>query len=204
MPVDPALRGLAEEHIKLVDGRAELPPGLRTALLQFEQAGEVTLRLGISDEEISRVVPKHPVLSWNKDGTSVRFLGSLVGLLTNLRDGHRCVYCGDEAKEGDHLRLRKDGGRWRVDNIVSCCTQCNATRGQKQLQQWLDILKSGEYAATLDARAVAWQTHDPDIAGRYRRRADEIRRRVGSGFYEYDTFLRSVLGSSAGALDGDG
>ncbi|HEY8484745.1 MAG TPA: HNH endonuclease signature motif containing protein [Longimicrobiales bacterium] len=49
------------------------------------------------------------------------------------RDGHRCVYCGEEfAAEDltlDHVEPRVKGGDSSDGNLVSCCRRCNAAKG---------------------------------------------------------------------------
>jgi len=45
-----------------------------------------------------------------------------------LRDGGRCVYCGEPATTLDHVRPRHAGGADHRTNLVSACLSCNSRR----------------------------------------------------------------------------
>ena len=48
-----------------------------------------------------------------------------------LRDGYTCAYCGtrgDRAMTVDHVVPRARGGRSAWDNLVACCSTCNARK----------------------------------------------------------------------------
>lgn len=49
-----------------------------------------------------------------------------------LRDGEKCVYCGQEERLTlDHLRPVQKGGNNGATNLVTCCLSCNSKRGNK-------------------------------------------------------------------------
>jgi len=52
-----------------------------------------------------------------------------------LRDGERCMYCGQKAKPGeltlDHVIPRSRGGSSAWDNLVACCKADNHKKGDR-------------------------------------------------------------------------
>lgn len=71
------------------------------------------------------------------------------------RDGYRCCWCGCRVATGpeikaastaaklatlDHLVSRSAGGSNRPANLVTACLDCNAQRGGKLLEDWLEEL----------------------------------------------------------------
>ncbi|MBX3247616.1 MAG: HNH endonuclease [Myxococcales bacterium] len=50
-----------------------------------------------------------------------------------LRDGHACMYCGDDEDELtiDHVLPRSRGGRSSWENLVACCRRCNLDKGHR-------------------------------------------------------------------------
>lgn len=53
-----------------------------------------------------------------------------------LRDGFRCVYCGDTKDlTFDHVIPRAHGGRTVWENIVTACSKCNAKKGGRNPKQ---------------------------------------------------------------------
>jgi 5-methylcytosine-specific restriction endonuclease McrA len=52
-----------------------------------------------------------------------------------LRDGERCMYCGQKAKAGeltlDHVIPRSRGGSSAWDNLVACCKADNHRKGDR-------------------------------------------------------------------------
>jgi 5-methylcytosine-specific restriction endonuclease McrA len=54
------------------------------------------------------------------------------------RDGHTCQYCGDKFRKEfltlDHIIPKSKGGRSSWTNIVTCCKQCNADKGDQLLE----------------------------------------------------------------------
>lgn len=55
------------------------------------------------------------------------------------RDKYRCQYCNSEAPipelTYDHVLPRAQGGKTTWDNIVTCCYQCNAKKGNRTPRQ---------------------------------------------------------------------
>lgn len=71
-----------------------------------------------------------------------------------LRDGWRCVWCGESGGDADapgmtldHLRPRTEGGSNEADNLVTSCLACNTSRQPHggNLDAW---------ARALDARGL--------------------------------------------------
>jgi 5-methylcytosine-specific restriction endonuclease McrA len=58
-------------------------------------------------------------------------------------DGH-CAYCGKEAKLTlDHVIPLAKGGKHAIDNVVPACLHCNASKGARTPEQWLQSLITG-------------------------------------------------------------
>lgn len=56
------------------------------------------------------------------------------------RDGHKCAYCGAvraERYELDHITPRSRRGTNRVSNLVVACQDCNITKGNLPVEQFL-------------------------------------------------------------------
>ena len=58
-----------------------------------------------------------------------------------LRDGFACVYCGHAVEDGatlslDHVRPVSKGGTNRPTNLVTCCSRCNSSRGNRSVQEF--------------------------------------------------------------------
>ena len=57
------------------------------------------------------------------------------------RDGHRCVYCGEQFPEEsltvDHVQPRVRGGDRSGGNLVSACRGCNTAKGHRRLAEFL-------------------------------------------------------------------
>lgn len=56
------------------------------------------------------------------------------------RDGYQCVYCGcacgPAAAQLDHVLARENGGGNESSNLVTCCEDCNRSKGVKPLEHW--------------------------------------------------------------------
>lgn len=56
------------------------------------------------------------------------------------RDGHTCVYCGDDESTVlmcvDHVTPLSRGGSNHPDNLVACCMPCNSSKNDKLLSEW--------------------------------------------------------------------
>lgn len=52
-----------------------------------------------------------------------------------VRDGHKCVYCGEIATTIDHVVPRALGGQSTYDNCVAACLNCNSKKANKTLSQ---------------------------------------------------------------------
>lgn len=56
-----------------------------------------------------------------------------------LRDGLSCAYCGASAEIGtqlslDHILPHSKGGTNAETNLVTCCSRCNSSRGNRDLE----------------------------------------------------------------------
>ena len=49
-----------------------------------------------------------------------------------IRDKHICQYCGEPARQADHVIPRKAGGYDLMDNLVAACASCNRIAGNNQ------------------------------------------------------------------------
>nr|DAW68071.1 MAG TPA: replisome organizer [Caudoviricetes sp.] len=50
---------------------------------------------------------------------------------------HECAYCGSkEDLEQEHIVPVSDGGTYAIGNIVPACRKCNASKGNKNLDDW--------------------------------------------------------------------
>ena len=62
-----------------------------------------------------------------------------------------CVYCGRKAKENDYNgldRVYNDIG-YTIDNVVSCCSDCNYMKQEYSFQHFIKVCKKvAEYQAT--------------------------------------------------------
>ncbi len=47
------------------------------------------------------------------------------------RDAWTCAYCGDQAKQVDHVWPRSKGGEDTLDNLVAACERCNYAKRDK-------------------------------------------------------------------------
>lgn len=56
-----------------------------------------------------------------------------------LRDGHMCMYCGDQFPDGlltrDHVIPISRGGRDRWSNVVTACRACNTRKGNRRPEE---------------------------------------------------------------------
>ena len=68
------------------------------------------------------------------------------------KDDLTCVYCGGVATCWDHLLPAARGGTHQVRNLAPCCAPCNARKGAKTWQEFLDELPETE--ATRSARSI--------------------------------------------------
>jgi len=56
-----------------------------------------------------------------------------------LRDGLACAYCGSSIEDGiqlslDHLQPYSLGGSNHETNLITCCTKCNSSRGNREVE----------------------------------------------------------------------
>ena len=58
-----------------------------------------------------------------------------------LRDGLACVYCGAVVEDGatlslDHVVPHSHGGGNEAGNLVTCCSRCNSSRGNRPVEDF--------------------------------------------------------------------
>lgn len=94
-----------------------------------------------------------------------------------LRDGLRCIYCGvtlesllEERSENfltlDHVRARTKAGGHGPHNLVTCCYECNVTKGRKTISAYARELN-------ISPSTLRWRTSKATLkdAERYREAA---------------------------------
>lgn len=91
-----------------------------------------------------------------------------------LRDGLACAYCGATVEDGaqlslDHLLPRSKGGSNKADNLVTCCTRCNSSRGNRSVRAFCravaDYLNHGAVGATIESHVRNCSRRQIDVAG---------------------------------------
>lgn len=79
-----------------------------------------------------------------------------------LRDGYRCVYCGErfpaEELTLDHVQPRVRGGDRSEGNLVTACRGCNTLKGHRRLSVFLHETPSAREHFFRQARHV-WPRH---------------------------------------------
>lgn len=85
--------------------------------------------------------------------------------------GNKCAYCGSSGKvEMDHIVPISRGGAHHESNVVPCCRSCNASKGDRPLEEWLSVRDASGFQPALKANAHGEPCH-----------ADSDRRRALSG-----------------------
>tara|TARA_R110002020_G_scaffold376130_3_gene587325 strand:- start:44571 stop:44993 length:423 start_codon:yes stop_codon:yes gene_type:complete len=56
-----------------------------------------------------------------------------------IRDGLACAYCSASVEEGtqlslDHVKPHSKGGSNHESNLVTCCSKCNSSRGNRPVR----------------------------------------------------------------------
>lgn len=119
---------------------------------------------GLTDEEIAMIL-RMPVEEWQilKDRFQSRGLiefdesGAFIPNWTELegleryqdreylqhqcsvfeRDGYRCVYCGaGDRLTLDHIIPQSRGGSHEPENLATCCSSCNSSKGARTPDEW--------------------------------------------------------------------
>ena len=72
---------------------------------------------------------------------SSKWLNPNTRLAIILRDDSCCAYCGTAVEDGarltvDHIMPRALGGDNSKQNLVTCCSECNETKGDMHPDQW--------------------------------------------------------------------
>ena len=78
---------------------------------------------------------KVPVVIRLLGKVSLRFPVKLSRRTVFIRDKYTCQYCGKAGTATnltlDHCTPRSRGGRFRLDNLVTACIDCNSRKGDK-------------------------------------------------------------------------
>jgi N6-L-threonylcarbamoyladenine synthase len=61
------------------------------------------------------------------------------------RDNYTCQYCGQDLHgkrcEVDHIKPKSRGGTNVPDNMVACCEDCNKSKDNQTLDEWIKLLE---------------------------------------------------------------
>jgi len=71
-----------------------------------------------------------------------------------LRDGHQCQYCLRRAENLDHVVPRSRGGEHVWENVVACCSRCNALKRDRLVSETTMRLRSRPQAPS----ELSWVT----------------------------------------------
>ncbi len=91
-----------------------------------------------------------------------------------IRDGLACAYCGATIEDGaqftlDHIKTRSNGGTHHESNLVTACTRCNSSRGDRSVAGFArsvaSYLNHGIKAADITSHIRNCQRRTLDIAG---------------------------------------
>lgn len=68
----------------------------------------------------------------------MNWISQTTRLAIYLRDGLSCAYCGASVEQGaqltlDHLTPYSKGGTNAATNLVTCCSRCNSSRGNRSV-----------------------------------------------------------------------
>lgn len=84
---------------------------------------------------VSVTLPLPAVIRMRKKVHSDRYRIRFSRINVFMRDGFRCMYCGDQHGADkltfDHVVPRSQGGRTAWDNILTACGQCNTRKGNR-------------------------------------------------------------------------
>lgn len=69
-----------------------------------------------------------------------KFVPHLTNRALFRRDGHICMYCGDQFKHADltrdHIIPMSRGGKDTWENVVTACYRCNNQKGNRTPEEW--------------------------------------------------------------------
>ena len=62
-----------------------------------------------------------------------------------MRDGLACAYCGSAVEDGaqmslDHIIPHSQGGSNDATNLITCCSKCNSSRGNRPAGEFADAV----------------------------------------------------------------
>lgn len=64
-----------------------------------------------------------------------------------LRDGLSCVYCQQSVELGaslslDHVKPHSKGGSNHESNLITCCSRCNSSRGNRSMTSFAKVVSA--------------------------------------------------------------
>ena len=66
----------------------------------------------------------------------------------------KCVYCGKDFKDDETIEhIDNNIQNISVENLAICCRGCNASKGQKNISEWLESDYCKSKSITLDSVA---------------------------------------------------
>ena len=76
-----------------------------------------------------------------EDWKGMNWIRQDLRLACYLRDGLACAYCGATIEDGaqlslDHLTPASAGGSNAPTNLVTCCSRCNSSRGDRPVEEF--------------------------------------------------------------------
>lgn len=80
-----------------------------------------------------------------------------------LRDGMACCWCGESVEDGvkltlDHLIPYSKGGTNGETNLVTCCSTCNSSRGNRSMAGFARVVAAYRSQAAADILAHIGRT----------------------------------------------
>ena len=96
-------------------------------------------------------------------------------LIVYRNSGYKCEYCGDSIIVGgevhpkrasiDHVIALSKGGDHTYSNVVSCCMECNSSKGAKDVNEWIKATGKGRaWKGTTQGRPSASDYFAANIA----------------------------------------
>ena len=88
-----------------------------------------------------------------------------------LRDGLACAWCSASIEDGttlslDHLTPHSKGGSNRESNLVTACSRCNSSRGNRSVRKFAEVVAAYLSALYPEAVANSIESHVRDCSGR--------------------------------------
>jgi len=97
------------------------------------EAGKIYVALGLLS------VPAFDVGLLEPEGRIAGEAWAAIRAIVFARDGHQCTYCSTSTGpfECDHVHPISRGGSNEMGNLTTACVQCNRSKGDKLLAEWI-------------------------------------------------------------------